>query len=304
MVKKAVHRESAPLEVDALRRLQEHPNIVKLLEFEQASPCDWIYMEPAQHDLSKALYDLDLPVDDCVFQDLARGLGHVHENHLAHCDVKSGNVLLVDGRAKLCDFGSARELEFQCLRGSLSEGTALWCAPECYQQDARQTVKRDIWALGCVYLEMLCRHWPWSFQLGELQTLRGEQTRALSELSTWVPEQFALSERPFPEAILSEVADILERCLRVEPAKRPTARELEQHFAAIPIERFARNEVEGNVLKLELRMGRGVRALAAAQKAVAEECKKAAEEVEEKKAAEEAAEKKAAEEAAEKKAAE
>ena len=246
------------IEVVALKRLCGHPNIVMLLGgfrlAELDRPCK-IILEPAQHDLSTALHDRYLPVDDRVFQDLARGVGHVHANKLAHCDLKSPNVLLIDGRAKLCDFGISCELADGRLQGSPPKGTALWMAPECSDCTV-QTAQRDIWSLGIIYLEILCRIKPWYLDL-QILNEEGAMPKDREDLCEWVCQQLRHSERPFPRAVLSKVDEIVARCLSFPPEERPTPSELEQHFAAAPPERLANNSAEACKLMLKM-LGRKV----------------------------------------------
>ena len=46
---------------------------------------------------------------------IARGMDHIHEHGLVHCDLKSANVLLFEKEdiTKICDFGSAQPLTTQ-----------------------------------------------------------------------------------------------------------------------------------------------------------------------------------------------
>ena len=217
-------------EVNALERLQRHPNIVRLFY----SCPQYIYMEAAQHDLFDALYVHGLPVADVTFCDLAKGLEHIHNHHMAHCDLKSKNVLLVEGRAKLCDFGSVRAVVDGKLQGAPPCGTLQWCAPEVLGGGADQTVMCDMWALGCVYLEMLCRATPWDLQ----QIVEGEKQEAAPS-AAWVRQQLQNGKRPFPEPILAVVPDVVKRCLAPKAAERPAPRELEEHFAQAAVGRLA-----------------------------------------------------------------
>jgi serine/threonine protein kinase len=71
------------------------------------------------------------------------------------------NVLLDDNQhAKICDFGSAFVNECHCPAGSpedvLDLVTQIYVSPEIWMIDegARTTKESDVWALGCVILEV------------------------------------------------------------------------------------------------------------------------------------------------------
>lgn len=57
--------------------------------------------------------------------------------------------------AKICDFGSS-VINCSCDTGSKDrEGSVLWDSPELWQEDdGTRTHQSDIWALGCVILEV------------------------------------------------------------------------------------------------------------------------------------------------------
>ena len=50
------------------------------------------------------------------------GLDYIHDHNVVHCDCKPENVLISDGVAKICDFGSAMHLgdSYPKLVGSLA----------------------------------------------------------------------------------------------------------------------------------------------------------------------------------------
>ncbi|KAF8407286.1 hypothetical protein HHK36_006413 [Tetracentron sinense] len=103
---------------------------------------------------------------------ILRGLVHIHERGYVHCDIKPENVILVPAvstsefefDAKIADFGLARKVEKNKKRKEAPcfRGTALYMSPESitiYKQEPCM----DIWALGCVVIEMITGKpaWHW-----------------------------------------------------------------------------------------------------------------------------------------------
>jgi tetratricopeptide (TPR) repeat protein len=80
---------------------------------------------------------------------LAHALTVVHQAGVAHLDVKPSNVLLMDGRPALADFGAAGAVEL----GQVA-GTPPYMAPE-QLEGAAVDARADLYALGVVLLECL-----------------------------------------------------------------------------------------------------------------------------------------------------
>ncbi|KZV93908.1 kinase-like protein, partial [Exidia glandulosa HHB12029] len=89
-----------------------------------------------------------------------RGLEYLHSKLIVHGDIKGGNVLVSDdGVARLSDFGLSAVLYRQYSAGRMDVqtegGTCRWMAPELFVEDRpRQTVASDIWACGCLVIEV------------------------------------------------------------------------------------------------------------------------------------------------------
>ncbi|KAK1427012.1 hypothetical protein QVD17_15694 [Tagetes erecta] len=101
--------------------------------------------------------------------DIARGILYLHdgcENPIIHCDIKPQNILMDEHRrAKICDFGIAKLLEYdQTKTSTLLRGTPGYIAPEwiAKQHDITGekqhdiTVKVDVYSFGIVLFNILC----------------------------------------------------------------------------------------------------------------------------------------------------
>jgi WD40 repeat protein len=97
-----------------------------------------------------------LPLADClrVALDVVSGLARLHERSLVHRDVKPGNIIFVEGRAKLADIGLIS------IGGEARTfvGTEGYIAPE-----GPGTSGADLYALGMVLYEAATGHTPDQF---------------------------------------------------------------------------------------------------------------------------------------------
>jgi len=141
-------------EAEVLRRL-EHPNIVRLYEFERDGDIVFIVMDWVEgSSLRQKILDRKKPFtpDEIspILQPVCSALNYAHQSQIYHCDVKPANILLhVDGRVLLTDFGVAR-----LASDRTGGGTPPYMAPEQFvggSVDART----DVYALGVTLYEML-----------------------------------------------------------------------------------------------------------------------------------------------------
>jgi serine/threonine protein kinase len=91
-----------------------------------------------------------------LVQEIAQGLADLHDQGLAHGDLKPANVMVLrDGALRLLDLGFSGSTK----AASLHQGTPAYLPPEALQADC-SPVARDLWALGILTSELLLGRRP------------------------------------------------------------------------------------------------------------------------------------------------
>lgn len=155
-------------EILLLRDL-DHPNIVRYVQTDLSPDRDYIdvVLEYVPGGSLKHLLTqygaLDLPVISNFLRQLLTGLSYLHSHGVIHRDIKPANILLTtSGVVKLTDFGSSKRMDTLGFALTKSvKGSPYWMAPEVITKQGHGTAA-DIWSLGCVVLEMVTGHPPWS----------------------------------------------------------------------------------------------------------------------------------------------
>jgi serine/threonine protein kinase len=163
---KVLHRpvdaEEARRELTALELVRglRHPSLIQLHGFWSSSERLYIVMELADCSLRDRLEECrraglsGIPQDELLtyFRDAAEGLDYLHDQHVHHRDIKPENILIVQGHAKLADFGLAREHGSKILSTATGAGTPLYMAPEVFRGQISD--HSDQYSLAMAYAEL------------------------------------------------------------------------------------------------------------------------------------------------------
>ncbi|WP_432563717.1 serine/threonine-protein kinase [Kineococcus sp. SYSU DK003] len=116
----------------------------------------WIAVEPHGISLQQSLAEHRHPPlsEGMVWAvDLLAGLQALHERKLLHRDVKPANVLVHQGRAKLCDFGLV--MDAAGFTQDTAAGTPQYIAPELLGSAATPDYRTDVYSAGATIQEVL-----------------------------------------------------------------------------------------------------------------------------------------------------
>lgn len=144
-----------------------HQNVIKLIEIILEDKCIFMVFEYAEHDLLQIIHHHTqqprhpIPattIKSIMFQ-LLNGCQYLHTNWVLHRDLKPANIMVTSsGEVKIGDLGLAR-LFYKPLHALFSGDkvvvTIWYRAPELLLGSKHYTPAIDMWAVGCIFAELL-----------------------------------------------------------------------------------------------------------------------------------------------------
>ncbi|KAG8712094.1 hypothetical protein FRC11_001039 [Ceratobasidium sp. 423] len=161
-----------------------------------------------------------------LLQEAAAGLAYVHGEGIVHGDIKGANILIdMYESARLCDFGSAYIPRCpDCIAGPPTQFHSLktqrYLSPELLVEgDPAPTQESDVWALGCVLLEVQTGIVPYETENDPYGVLALRKQVLKRELPA---HSSTFSRNKITEA----VGLVAFECWIADPESRPTARDV------------------------------------------------------------------------------
>ncbi|KAI8350134.1 kinase-like domain-containing protein [Blakeslea trispora] len=231
-------------EVKYLQELR-HPNVIELIDVFSHKTNLNLVLEYLDSDLEQVIKDksiLFMPADiKSWLMMMLRGLDHCHRHFILHRDMKPNNLLITsNGVLKIADFGLARDWG-DANRQMTSQVVTRWYrSPELLFGAKEYSYAVDIWAVGCIFAELMLRT-PYVAGDSDLDQL----TKIFHALGTptetdW-PGMSTLPDyvqfKTFPKVPLrqyftaagTDALSLLEQMLMFDPNRRWTAEECLGH---------------------------------------------------------------------------
>ncbi|XP_061379039.1 cyclin-dependent kinase-like 1 [Danaus plexippus] len=235
----AAVRKMALREIRMLKKLH-HDHLVNMIEVFRRKRRFYLVFEYLDHtlldELEAAPSGLGEDTAKRHLYQLLKGVDYCHQNSIIHRDVKPENVLVSNnGIVKLCDLGFARALAAPGEPYTEYVATRWYRAPELLVAEHRYGAEVDIWAIGCLFAEMLTGEplFPGDSDIDQLSLiikivgkLAPRHQQVVSRLSSALP---AAARGPSGLPGAARARDLLAACLRTEPRARPSAAALLRH---------------------------------------------------------------------------
>ncbi|WVQ95380.1 serine/threonine-protein kinase SSN3 [Kwoniella sp. CBS 9459] len=254
-----------------LNRELQHRNLVSLREVILEDKAIYMVFEYAEHDFLQIIHHhsqttrtpIPSPTLRRLLHQLLCGVHFLHSNFVLHRDLKPANILVnSNGVVKIGDLGLARLWHKPLAAGGLFGGdkvvvTIWYRAPELILGAKHYTAAVDLWAVGCIYAELLSlrpifkgdeakmdgkKTLPFQRdQMGKicevLGPVKADQWPGIVHMPEWKTYQTSgpyPNPNPLPNwyhnrSSSAQGYDLLTRLFEWDPARRLTAREALAH---------------------------------------------------------------------------
>ena len=146
-------------EINIMKKLRNHKNIIKLFEYFETEKYICIIMENIPGgsllNIINKMSKIPESYSKYIFKQIIEGLIYIHENGIVHLDIKPDNILIdLSNQIKICDFGVGKQIkQNQLLKDSC--GTPAFVAPEILLNSPYDPFKCDIWSCGVLLYSMI-----------------------------------------------------------------------------------------------------------------------------------------------------
>src|SRR5262245_57913998 len=176
----------------------EHPNIVRALEIGNDGVLSYLVYELVEGENLGDVIERKGRLSEAeavrLITQVAQALHYAHQRQVIHRDVKPDNILVLpDGRAKLTDFGLAKDFkdDLDLTRHAAGLGTPHYMSPEQFHGAKTVDARADIYSLGATLYHAVTGRLPFDAKF-PLAILTKKEKGELAPVRSLVP---GLSER-------------------------------------------------------------------------------------------------------------
>jgi len=194
--------------------LPESPHIVPVIDSGDSEDFWVLIMPRAEQSLfDRMKFKIDITEALDILRQIAQGLADI-DGVIVHRDLKPQNVLQLDSKWAICDFGISRYAEATtALETRKFSYTAAYAAPEQWRT-IRATPATDVYSLGIIAFELCCGSRPFPGPL--ISDFRDQH----------------LHHSAPPMALTSRLSGLITECLYKEASARPPASNLVARFSS------------------------------------------------------------------------
>lgn len=209
--------EKITKELAVWKQLRGLPHIISVIELDRFD--DYIYIVSDFADggsLDNWIKDNDGKASSeaeatKIALEILTGLENLHEKGFVHRDIKPDNILIMNGKHCLADFGVSREIKTHS-KATGTAGTYEYMPPEAFGKNPSVPPQTDIWAVGVILQQLLTGELPFSEEMPALM--------------------FSILQEPpeeMPENISEGLREIVKTALQKDREKRfQTSREMRE----------------------------------------------------------------------------
>ncbi len=203
-------------ELGVWKQLKGLPHIISVIELDRFD--DYVYVVSDFADggsLENWLKDNDGKASSQaeavkITLEILRGLENLHEKGFVHRDLKPDNILIMNGKFCLADFGVSREIKTHS-KATGTAGTLEYMPPEAFAKTPSITPQTDIWAVGVMLQKLLT---------GELPYPQEDYPALIAAITMFEPERM-------PASVPEDLCEIVKKALQKKRENRfQTAREM------------------------------------------------------------------------------
>ena len=242
------HQRILKLNLDKLLSL-DHPNVIRILDVERIDNIFWMFMNYFElGDLNRLFRTTDLSVHTklSIMVQIACGLEYLHNQNIAHRDLKPGNILVAQDSktrnspilAKLADFDVSKCFDSDADTSWMSSnvGTLAFKAPEFFQRLETGKIMYhknvDIYACGLTFLAIMQTPTGKKMLIPRIETAQEDSERYAPSIGQLVAERIKYKS-PNLEIVTTDES---------EDAKAETKMLIQKMTRIVPNERLSASE--------------------------------------------------------------